>query len=97
MAFRPDPFLERFEPLRQMRRRPWIGYGAAVGGVGLATLLRFLVKGYASPFVMFYPFVIVATLIGGWRAGVLSTRFTLLLTTSSSRHSLLFTWPRSTR
>jgi PAS domain S-box-containing protein len=73
MAFRPDPFLERFEPLRQMRRRPWIGYGAAVGGVVVGTLLRFLIQDASpSPFVMFYPFVIIATLIGGWRAGALS-------------------------
>jgi PAS domain S-box-containing protein len=74
MPFRPDPFLARFEPLRRLRKSPWLGYAAAIGGVAAATSLRVglgaLVE--SAPFVTFYPFVILATLVGGLRSGLLS-------------------------
>jgi PAS domain S-box-containing protein len=75
MPFRPDPFLARFEPLRLLRGKPWIGYGAAVLGVALATALRLAIPSNPAPFVTYYPFIILVTLVGGWRAGALSTIF----------------------
>lgn len=71
MPFRPDPFLARFEPLRLLRRKPWIGYGAAVLAVAVATGLRLAIPGIPAPFVTYYPFLIAVTLVGGWRAGAL--------------------------
>lgn len=74
MPFRPDAFLARFEPLRRLRRRPSIGYAVGVGGIAVAAGLRAglgdLVEG--APFITFYPFVILATLAGGLRPGLLS-------------------------
>jgi PAS domain S-box-containing protein len=74
VPFRPDPFLTRFEPLRKLRKRHWVGYAAAVGGIaaaaGLGLGLGDLVKG--APFVTFYLFVILATLVGGLRPGLLA-------------------------
>lgn len=74
MPFRPDPFLVQFEPLRWLRAKPWLGYGAAVGGVAVASSLGVglgtLVE--SAPFITFYPFVILATLLGGLRSGLLS-------------------------
>jgi PAS domain-containing protein len=74
VPFRPDPFLARFEPLRRLRRTPWVGYAAAVGGVaaaaGVGLGLDDLVKG--APFITFYSVVILATLVGGFRPGLLT-------------------------
>jgi hypothetical protein len=74
VPFRPDPFLTRFEPLRRLRRKPWVGYATAVGGVaaavGVGLGLDDLVKG--APFITFYPVVILATLVGGFRSGLLT-------------------------
>jgi PAS domain S-box-containing protein len=73
VPFKPDPFLARFEPLRQMRGRPWIGYALAVGGVAVAAATRFAIPTDPAPFVTFYPVIITATLAGSWRAGALAT------------------------
>lgn len=44
----------------------------AVGGIALATLLRLGLGGSPAPFITFYPFLIITTLVGGWRAGAVS-------------------------
>lgn len=72
MPLRADPFLERFEPLRRIRTgRPWTGYAVAVVGVGAALALRSVIPANVAPFTIFYPVIIAATLLGGWRPGIL--------------------------
>ncbi len=50
-------------------------YGVAVIAVGLATLLGFYLRpfSYTTPFLFFYPAVIVAVWIGGFKPGLLAT------------------------
>ena len=53
----------------------WIGYSVAVGLVGLATAIRWLAEVWVanSPnFPIYYPAVLIATLLGGLRAGLLA-------------------------
>lgn len=47
--------------------------GCAVLGIGLAVLLRFIVEQIspgAAPFAFVYPAALMATLLGGWQAGI---------------------------
>ncbi|MDR3507167.1 MAG: ATP-binding protein [Caulobacteraceae bacterium] len=59
-----------------LRREPsWVGYATAVLGVAAATGVRWLAALWTSNstnFPVFYPAVLVATLIGGLRAGLLA-------------------------
>jgi signal transduction histidine kinase len=50
-------------------------YGVAVVAVGLATLLGLLLRpySYTTPFLFFYPAVIIAVWIGGLKPGLLAT------------------------
>ncbi|MDX8500920.1 PAS domain S-box protein [Mesorhizobium sp. VK4C] len=72
MPFRPDPFLEWFEPLRKLRRRPATGVITVVVSIGAATAARSALMGAldATPFITFYPAVVVSTLLGGLWAGL---------------------------
>jgi PAS domain S-box-containing protein len=74
LPFRPDPLLDRLEPLRQGRAKPWIGYGAALVGCALAVAARKLTGDLLAdvPFITFYPAIALAALLGGWRAGGLA-------------------------
>lgn len=49
-----------------------MGYAAAIGGVATAIVLRLTIGDLGAPFITFYPFVILATLAGGLRPGLLS-------------------------
>src|SRR4051794_4735017 len=74
MAPRTDRLLVRAESLRSLRRRHWIGYAAAMAGTAAATCVdlglgRLL---NAGPFLSFYPAILVAALLGGWRAGAVA-------------------------
>ncbi len=58
----------------------WLGYGIAAGLVGLATGVRWLAEVWVanSPnFPIYYPAVLIATLIGGLRAGLLALALSL--------------------
>jgi len=70
----PDPFLERFNLVRALRRRPVLGYLAAVAGVLAATLLRLAFGSVlqVTPFTTFYPAIVFATLVGDVPAGALA-------------------------
>ena len=53
----------------------WRGYAVAIGLVGLATSLRFLlglVEQGVVYFALFYPAVVIATLLSGYRAGIVA-------------------------
>jgi PAS domain S-box-containing protein len=80
MPFRPDPFLQRFDGVRRLRRRPLIGCGLAVAAVALASGLR-LAGGdllRVAPFTTFYVAIAGATLVGGARIGALSIALSAL-------------------
>jgi PAS domain S-box-containing protein len=74
MILKPDPFLRRFEPIRDLRRRRAFGYMAAVAGVAGTVLIRFLFADLLRPvtFTIFYPVIALAALLGGARAGSLA-------------------------
>src|SRR5688572_29604959 len=74
MPFRPDPFLRRFEPLRRARRRPVLGLVVAVGLVAVAAGFKWATFDLlvTAPFITFYPAIVLATFVGGIRAGVLA-------------------------
>jgi PAS domain S-box-containing protein len=73
LPLKADPFLLRFEPLRAARiNRPWLGYVVAVAGVGAALAVRAVIPADAAPFTTFYPVIIAATLLGGWRPGLVA-------------------------
>lgn len=53
----------------------WRGYAVAIGLVGLATSLRFLIGLFEQGvvyFALFYPAVVMATLLSGYRAGIVA-------------------------
>ena len=53
----------------------WRGYAVAIGLVGLAASLRFLVGLFEQGvvyFALFYPAVVIATLLSGYRAGIVA-------------------------
>lgn len=74
MILSRDPLLQRFEPIRQVRRRPVVAYALATAGVGVATLLRYVFAGVLEPvtFTTFYPAIGFAALLGGGWPGVLA-------------------------
>jgi PAS domain S-box-containing protein len=79
VPLRVDPFLARFEPLRAIRSsKPWVGYAAAVLGVVAAIAARFAIPIDVAPFITFFPAIILATFLGGWRAGVASLALSAL-------------------
>lgn len=82
------PFSPAFEHHRliefglRARRKPIIAYGLAVAVVALATLLRWALQGVVIegvPFITYYPAIIIATLVGGIRAGILATILSAML------------------
>src|SRR5690348_15817067 len=78
-AYEDHPLVKR---VLHLRRNPIAAYGVALGMVGVATLLRWAVGGYAIegiPFITYYAAIIVATLVGGLWPGVVSTALSAVL------------------
>ena len=87
LPFRPDPFLNRVEPLRRLRQRPMIGFCVAILAVAASVAVR-LVFGDSLrevPFITFFPAIAVAAAVGGVRAGSLA----LLVSASLANYWLL--------
>jgi len=62
--------------LRQLQRNPWWVWGSLVGGVLVATLIRWALGGLVHdriPFTTYYPAIVAATLLGGFWRGVLAS------------------------
>jgi len=62
--------------LHRFQRSPWIVYGAALGAILLATLIRWAMGGFVHdriPFTTYYPAIMIATLLGGFWLGVLAS------------------------
>ncbi len=55
--------------------RPWLGHVVAIGLVSLAALVRWAVPGVlaATPFLAFYPALVVAAMLGGFGPGLTAT------------------------
>lgn len=72
MPLRPDPFLTRFERLRRLRRKPLAGYAitAAAVATSVGTALAIDARLNVPPLLLFYPAIIVATIVGGLRTGL---------------------------
>src|SRR5712691_6980352 len=71
-AFEDHPLIERALCVRQ---NPIAAYGIAAAAVALATLVRWAVSGQVIeglPFITYYPAIIIATLAGGFWAGILA-------------------------
>jgi len=75
-----DPLLDKLEPLRKLSRHVALGYATAVASVGAAVLVRYKFGDTLAigTFITFYPAVIVTTLLGRWRPGILSVALSLL-------------------
>ncbi len=59
----------------------WRGYAAAIGLVALATVVRFTIGLFEDGvvyFAVFYPAVVLATLLSGYRAGIVALMLSLL-------------------
>jgi len=64
--------------------KPWRywGYAIAILAVAIATIIKLLLNpifGLTSPFLLYFATVIVSSLYGGWRAGVLATILSALV------------------
>jgi Domain of unknown function (DUF4118) len=71
-AFESGGVVER---VVRLRRNPLAVYGTVAVALGIATFARWAVTGQvvAGPFVTYYPAIIIATLIGGFWPGILTT------------------------
>ncbi|MBX9947244.1 MAG: DUF4118 domain-containing protein [Reyranella sp.] len=73
--------MDLFAKTQPLRKRPWIGYlfalAAPVGSLELRLAMDQLLD--HSLFITFYPAVLVATYLGGWRPGVLAAVWSALL------------------
>jgi PAS domain S-box-containing protein len=72
MPLRPDPFLVRFEPLRTLRRKPWVGYAITVLAVAAATGVHVASGDQLAPFLPYFLAILLAAIVGGLRAGLLA-------------------------
>jgi PAS domain S-box-containing protein len=62
--------------LAQLQRNPWWVWGSLVGGVLIATLIRWAIGELVQeriPFTTYYPAILVATLLGGFWLGTLAS------------------------
>jgi PAS domain S-box-containing protein len=62
--------------LHQLQRNPWWVWGFLVGGLLIATLIRWAIGGLVQeriPFTTYYPAIVVATLLGGFWWGTLAS------------------------
>ncbi len=72
-VFERHVFIER---ALRVRKNPVTAYGVAFLAVGIATLIRAAIGPYAmegTPFITYYPAIIIAALFGGFWPGVLAT------------------------
>jgi PAS domain S-box-containing protein len=62
--------------LHRLQHNPWVVYGAALGAILLATLIRWALGGFVHdriPFTTYYPAIVIATLLGGFWLGMLAS------------------------
>ena len=62
--------------LHRLRRNPSVVWGVLVGGIVVATLIRWAIGGYVLdriPFTTYYPAILAATLLGGFWLGAIAS------------------------
>jgi PAS domain S-box-containing protein len=62
--------------LHRLQRKPLVVWSAVLGGVLVATLIRWAIGGYVLdriPYTTYYPAILVATLLGGFWLGTLAS------------------------
>ena len=72
----PDQVHRLATRLHRLQKNPLIVYGVALGGVLIATLVRWSISGVVHdriPFTTYYPAIMAATLVGGFWVGALTT------------------------
>jgi len=70
------------EVAQYTRERPLLAYGVAAGAVAAATFLRWVIGPYAmqgTPFITYYPAILLATFLGGLWPGILATAASAVL------------------
>ena len=78
------------EHLRRIWQQPAVGYGIAFTAFALATGARWAIEGQVPgriPFISYFPAVVVASLFGGWAAGVLVAILSAFTAWSATRIS----------
>src|SRR5262245_3859716 len=68
--------------LHRLQANPWIVYGAALGAILLATLIRWAMGGFVHdriPFTTYYPAIMIATLLGGFWLGMLASLLSAII------------------
>jgi PAS domain S-box-containing protein len=64
------------ERLQRLRQNPFAAYGIALAAVGVATIIRWAIGDYVPgrvPFTLYFPAIVIASLLGGFWPGVLAT------------------------
>ena len=68
--------------LHRLQQNPLIVFGAAVGAILLASLIRWALGGLVHdriPFTTYYPAIVVATVLGGFWLGLLASMLSAVL------------------
>ena len=80
--FGTDPIHGWATRLHRLQQNPLIVFGAAVGAILLATLIRWALGGLVHdriPFTTYYPAIVVATLLGSFWLGMLASMLSAVL------------------
>jgi PAS domain S-box-containing protein len=78
--------------LHRLQQNPLIVFGAAVGAILFATLIRWALGGLVHdriPFTTYYPAIVVATLLGGFWLGMLASMLSAVLAWGLFMHPVL--------
>src|SRR5262245_45442071 len=64
------------ERIQLLRKNPFAAYGIAIAAVAVATIFRWSIGEYVlgrTPFTVYFPAIVLATLLGGFLPGMLAT------------------------
>ena len=64
------------ERIQLLRKNPFAAYGIAIAAIAVATLIRWGIGEYVLgriPFTLYFPAIVIATLLGGLWPGILAT------------------------
>jgi PAS domain S-box-containing protein len=78
--------------LHRLQQNPFVVFGAAVGAILLASLIRWALGGLVHdriPFTTYYPAIVVATLLGGFWLGMLASMLSAVLAWGLFMHPVL--------
>src|SRR5215471_7107890 len=70
------------ERVQRLRQNPFAAYGIALAAVGVATIIRWAIGDYVLgriPFTVYFPAIVLATLLGGFWPGMLATTLSVVV------------------